>query len=121
MWYSLARCKLVEDGASRNSNKLSPILLLFLLNFVTSIIVILFLGTLGFVDIVGLGGDEMRSPLGWHRNYALFTSDDKMAEISPVFTVKPVLQSLIKMRVSEGQTGKRATIPWPTSRIALVP
>jgi len=53
-------------------------------------------GILGLVVVRGDGVWALGARTGWNRDFAFFTCGDEMTKISPVRTVKPVFQSLIK-------------------------
>lgn len=75
----------MEDRTGGNPDKLPLILLLVVGSPVTCVVVVLFLNSHRIINLLGIG-----MPTFWNRDYALFTREDEVPKVSPVYTIEPV-------------------------------
>ena len=99
----------MEDRTSWNSGEFPSIFRALqdrvVLIFIMSKIEVSLLNGFGIVVFVILRGDGVwafRAGTVRNRDFAFFTRGDEMTKVSPVRTVEPIFQSLIKGWVSEG-------------------
>ena len=98
MRYTLPRRKLMEHRTGGDPDELPPVLISPLVcDFVTKGVKVLFLDGRGVVKLIDIVGDGLWASGGRHSDLTFFTRKDKVAEVSPVFTVKTVFQPLIKI------------------------